>query len=124
MYLKDTALRDFGWQLMYTPSASRWVDTYLAARVAWDRFDVWVNEDDPDAELPPNPGDIEGWERTTSLDTDFVFETGIKFRVNVEAMKWLSWATDFWGFRAGIKNKGFWDISKLTYVFEIGAGAW
>jgi hypothetical protein len=108
MYLKDTALRD----------------TYLAAGVEWDRFDVWVNEDDPDAELPPNPGDIEGWERTTSLDTDFVFETGIKFRVNVEAMKWLSWATDFWGFRAGIKNKGFWDISKLTYVFEIGAGAW
>jgi hypothetical protein len=31
--------------------------------------------------------------------------------------------TDFWGIRMGLKNRGFWDIERLTYVFEIGAGS-
>jgi hypothetical protein len=124
MYVKDQRLRDFGWQLMYTPSASRWFDTYLAAGAEWDEERRWVNPEDPDAPLPPNPGDIEGWERKSFTETYFTLETGVKFRVNVEAIKWLSWATDFWGFRAGILNKGFFDIDKLTYVLEVGAGAW
>ncbi len=124
MYVKDQRLRDFGWQLMYTPSASRWFDTYLAAGAEWDKEERWVNPEDPDAPLPPNPGDIEGWERESFTETYFTLETGVKFRVNVEAIKWLSWATDFWGLRAGILNKGFFDIDKLTYVLEVGAGAW
>jgi hypothetical protein len=32
--------------------------------------------------------------------------------------------TDFWGVRIGIKNYGFFDIDKLTYVLEFGAGVW
>jgi hypothetical protein len=28
------------------------------------------------------------------------------------------------GFRAGVKNKGFFDIERLTYVLEFGAGVW
>jgi hypothetical protein len=124
MYIKDKDFRDFGWQLMYTPSASRWFDTYFAAGVEWDKDDRWVNEGDPDASVPDNPEEVPGWERVTFTDTDFTMETGIKFRVNVESMKFLSWATDFWGLRAGILNKGFFDINKLTYVIELGAGAW
>ena len=105
MYLKDKGLRDFGWMLMYTPSASRWIDTYLAAGVEWDDEVV------------------DGVKQT---DTDFVFETGLKFRVNMShsPLKFLTLLTDFWGFRAGILNKGFTDIDQLTYVLEIGAGAW
>ena len=107
MYLKDEDLRDFGWQAMYTPSASRWFDTYFAAGAEWDTYDS-PTEENPDA---------------TAKRTDFVLETGIKFRANVEAIKWLSWATPFWGFRFGIKNYGFSNIDRLTYVLEFGAGA-
>ncbi len=107
MYFKDEGWRDFGWQAMYTPSASRWFDGYFGAGVEWDTFD------DPTPENPDN----------TDTQTDFVLETGFKFRANVEAIKWLSWATPFWGARFGIKNYGFSNIDRLTYVIEFGAGA-
>jgi hypothetical protein len=105
MYAKDDHLQDFGWMLMYANSASRWIDSYLAMGAEWDREVV---------------------DGVKSTQTDFVLETGIKFRVNVttSALKFLSFATDFWGFRAGVKNYGFFDIDRLTYVLEFGAGAW
>lgn len=113
MYLKDTHLRDFGWMLMYTPSASRWIDSYLAAGAEWDTEDLAT---------PDEQG------KTTKTTTDFVMETGIKFRVNITKapvpFRYLGSLTEYWGFRAGIKNTGFFDITRLTYVFEIGAGVW
>jgi hypothetical protein len=117
MYLKDTDLRDFGWMLMYTPSASRWIDTYVAAGVEWDAFDVTT--DDDGNPLPPD-------QFREETDTDFVYEAGIKFRVNLSTspLKFLGFLTDFWGLRAGIKNHGFFDIEKLGYVIEFGAGVW
>jgi len=106
MYLKDTGLRDFGWQLMYTPSASRWFDTYIAAGAEYD-------EGDPPASGSRPPSN---W--------DFVLETGFKFRVDVtrSPLRFLPF-TDFWGVRFGVKNVGFPDISRLTYVIEFGAGS-
>jgi hypothetical protein len=105
VYLKDEGLRDFGWQATYMNSASRWFDTYFGAGVEVDEYETPTEED-------PNH---------TDTRTDFVLETGFKFRANVEAIKWLSWATPFWGFRAGIKNYGFSNIDRLTYVLEFGA---
>ncbi len=104
MYLKDK-LRDFGWMLLYTPSASRWIDTYFAAGVEWDSQVI---------------------DGTRSKDANFVLETGIKFRANISTspLRFLTFFTDFWGLRVGIKNKGFFDIERFTYVLEIGAGAW
>ncbi len=104
MYLKDR-FKDFGWMLLYTPSASRWVDTYFAAGVEWD---------------------IEVIDGTRSKDANFVLEKGIKFRANISTspLRFLTFFTDFWGLRVGIKNKGFFDIERFTYVLEIGAGAW
>jgi len=106
MYFTDD-FRDFGWMAMYTNSASRWFDTYFAAGAEWDEYDS-PTEENPDE---------------TAKRTDFVLETGFKFRANVEAIKWLSWATPFWGVRFGIRNYGFSDIDRLTYVIEFGAGA-
>lgn len=105
MYLKDEQLRDFGWMAMYTPSASRWIDSYFAAGVEWNT------------------------ERSGGKDVRddfFVLETGIKFRAQIghSPLKFLSFLTDFWGVRAGIKNTGAMDIDNLTYVLEVGAGAW
>ncbi|MDH3734128.1 MAG: hypothetical protein OEU54_11365 [Gemmatimonadota bacterium] len=115
MWLSDKGLRDFGWMLMYTPSASRWIDTYLGAGVEWDVTDVLT---DPDGEALPEP--------TTRSDTEFIYEAGVKFRVNLSTspLRFLGFLTDFWGLRVGIKNSGFSDIEKLTYVFEFGAGVW
>ena len=105
MYLKDDGLRDFGWMAMYAPSASRWIDTYFAAGAEWDE-------------------EIVDGER--QQDVEFVLETGLKFRAQIghSPLKFLTFLTDFWGFRAGIKNYGFFDIDRLTYVLEVGAGAW
>jgi len=105
MYLTSEVPRDFGWMAMYTPSASRWLDTYLAAGAERVRL-----------------RDTSG---TVVDDWDFVLETGLKFRVNVEhsPVKFLSFLTEYWGLRVGIKNRGFFDINKLTYVLEFGAGS-
>jgi hypothetical protein len=107
IYLQDKSLRDFGYNVLYTPSASRFLDPYFALGFEIDRYDI--------------PGT-----NTVGKRTDFVFETGIKFRGNVKfsPLKFLSVLTEFWGARVGIKNRGFMDIEELTYVFEIGAGVW
>jgi len=109
VYLKDKRLRDIGYMLHYTPSASRWMDGYLSAGWEWDKYDVY--EDDR-------------W--TTKTRNDFVMETGIRFRANLahSPFSFMSFLTDFWGIRAGIKNYGFFDIDRLTYVIEIGSGTW
>jgi hypothetical protein len=103
MYLKDTNLRDFGWTVVYMPSASRWVDTYVAAGYEAEAVD---NEDG-----------------SVTRSRDFVLETGFKFRANLAytPLRFLPF-TDFWGVRLGLKNRGFWTVDRLTYVIEIGAG--
>lgn len=109
MILKDYNLRDFSWMLLYTNSASRWIDGYFSAGAEWDVID-----------LP------EGSEKKTKTETNFVLETGIKFRVNITKspapLKYLGKLTEFWGFRAGVKNTGFFEINRLRYVLEFGAG--
>lgn len=104
LYLKDHGLRDFGAMVLYTPSASRWFDTYFAVGYERDKKDVM--------------GEVQTFD-------DFILESGVKFRVQVglSPFKFLTAITDFWGFRAGIKNYGFTDIERLTYIFELGAGA-
>lgn len=111
MYLKDTGFRDFGWQIMYAHSASRWIDSYFAAGYERDVEDV--------------PSDEATEPNQTVTNRFFVMETGLKFRVDIRVtpLKFLGALTPFWGLRAGIKNVGFPDIDRLTYVLEFGAGA-
>ena len=107
VYFKDTDLRDFGWLLHYTGSASRWVDGYVAA--GWER-DV-VDEAD-------------GSTRARNL---FVTETGVKLRVNIHhtPLRFLAkLGTDFWGLRVGIRMVDLWDFDRIGYVLEFGAGSW
>jgi len=107
LYFQGPQLQDFGWNILYTPSASRFLDPYFALGFEIDKTNI--------------PGTNE-----TESRTDFVFETGIKLRGNVKysPLKFLGFLSDFWGVRLGIKNRGFMDIDQLTYVFEIGAGVW
>jgi hypothetical protein len=104
IYLKDHRWRDFGWNVIYTPSASRWIDSYVSVGLEVDK------EDDP-------AGGVR-------RDTAFATETGIKFRGNISKspLGFLGALTDFWGLRVGVRYKGYKNFSELGYVVEIGAG--
>ncbi len=119
VYLKDFSPTDFGWQLLYTPSASRWLDGYLAAGLEVATYDVLQSPADsvPPGALPNT---------ATETRTDFTFETGIKFRgqISNSPLKFLTFLTDFWGLRLGIQSKGFVDIDRFAWVIEFGAGVW
>jgi hypothetical protein len=103
LYTSDKNLRDWGWMVMYTPSGSRWFDEYLAMGMDVNRFQ---NEDGSDGKTRA-----------------FVMEAGIKLRFRAPN-RLLGAITNFWGFRAGVKNVGGMDIDRFTYVLEIGAGVW
>ena len=107
IYFQDKELRDFGYGILYTPSASRFLDPYFSFGVEWDKYNIEGSEE-------------------IGQRTDFIFETGIKLRGNVKfsPLKFLSVFADLWGVRLGIKNRGFMEIKDLSYVFEIGAGVW
>ena len=106
LYFKDYKLRDIGYNLLYTTSASRWVDGYFAIGFEYDVYDT------PD-------GQESRWL--------FVTEPGIKFRANLKHSK-LSFltklGTNFWGLRIGVKYTGAWEFSEIGYVVEVGAGVW
>lgn len=103
IYFKDKKLRDFSWNVLYTASASRWVDGYFAFGWEWD-------EDD-----------------TGDVHNDPMTETGVKFRLNMShtPLSFLSkLGTDFWGVRIGVKNKGIFNWDSIGYAIEVGAGVW
>lgn len=109
IYLKDKDLRDFGWNIIYAPSASRWVDAYVSAG------------------LEINYEDIPGTEGETTRETKFASEIGMKLRLNIShtPFKFMTRLTDFWGMRFGIKYYGeVTDFEKIGFLFEIGAGTW
>jgi len=102
--LSDKKLRDITWQGLYTTSASRWIDGYIAAGAKWD-------------------------DNGTSTKAIFVTETGFKFRFDLAhtPFKFLTkLGTDFWGIRMGINYSGAnaWNLDHVGYAFEIGAGTW
>jgi hypothetical protein len=102
LYFQGSDLRDFGYNLLYTPSASRFSDLYFASGLEFTEKD------------------------SSKVETVFVLEAGIKFRGNVSysPLKFLSFLSPFWGLRLGIKNKGFMRVDKISYVLELGAGVW
>lgn len=107
VYWQDFRSTDFGYSILYTSSASRFLDPYFSAGI-----EINKTKD----------------EQTDSFKrkTEFVVESGLKFRANLKYsfLKFLSFLTDFWGIRIGVKNTGFSDIKRLNYVLEVGAGVW
>jgi hypothetical protein len=105
IYLKDHRLRDFGYNLMYMPSASRWIDGYFSVGLEVDK-----------------ETDSAG---VTRSNTAFTTETGMKFRGNVahSPLSFLSSLTHFWGLRVGVRYKGYAHFDEIGYVIEVGAGA-
>ena len=100
IYMRDTHLRDFGYNLLYTTSASRWIDGYFSLGYERDRAD-------------------DGSSRRY-----WCAETGFKFRANIRhsPLRFLAPLTDFWGLRIGTKADGLLPIERLGLVVEVGAG--
>jgi len=104
IYFKDTKLRDFGWNVMYTSSASRWLDGYFSGGLEVDVYDTTEGE---------------------MSRTGFVSETGIKLRGNIShsPISFLSFLSDFMGLRVGIRYRGFENFDEIGYIVEFGAGS-
>jgi hypothetical protein len=100
VYWKDKQLRDFGYNALYTTSASRWIDGYFSVGVERRMNDLGA---------------------TNWL---WVAETGFKFRANIKhsPLSFLSKLTDFWGIRIGLQYYGLLPVTELGYVVEIGGG--
>ena len=107
VYAEGDQLNNFGYNILYTPSASRFLDPYISFGLQVDNFFTNNSTD-------------------KIKKTDFVFETGIKIRGNVtySPLKFLRFLSPFWGLRLGVKNTGFMNINDLNYIIEIGAGVW
>lgn len=107
IYVQDFASPDFGYSILYTPSASRFLDPYFSAGIE-------INKSKDEST------------QSYKTQTEFVLETGIKIRANLKYsfLKFLTFLTDFWGVKVGVKNSGFSQINKLGYVIEVGAGVW
>jgi hypothetical protein len=101
VYLKDHRLRDFGYNVLYTHSASRWIDGYFSLGVERDE------EDDGQSQLY------------------WCAESGFKFRANIRhsALRFLAPITDFWGIRIGTKVDGLLPVTQVGLVIEVGTGA-
>ncbi len=102
--------KNFGYTLLFTPSASRWLDGYVAVGT----------ENNLKPEDPLNPG-------KNHYKWEFLVETGVKMRFNISTtflspLKKLG--TDFWGVRLGVRNFGFPEIDRLAFIVEVGAGVW
>ena len=90
----------------YSPSASRWVDSYFAIGVEWDRF-------------------VQDGVQMTERHT--VTEAGVKLRFDITRtpLRFLrKLGTSFFGVRVGFQFRGVWDFDRIGYVFEFGAGSW
>jgi hypothetical protein len=100
MFFKGHHLQDCAWNVMYTSSASRWIDGYFALGWEWNRD-------------------------TGSTESHFMTESGIKFRgtISTTPLRFLSkLGTDFWGLRVGLMTWGFADFDRIGYIVEVGAG--
>ena len=98
------AFRDVGLTVLYTPSASRWVDPYLSAGA-----------------------EVGSLARANPSSAAFVLEGGSKLRFNLERtpLRFLGYlGTNYWGARAGLRYVGFSEFETIGLIFEVGAGVW
>ena len=103
---KANYFKIFGHQFVHSPSASRWLDTYIG--LGYEFHEVNTNPE------------------KSKYDIFFVSEAGIKMRLNINntPFKFLRHlGTDFWGIKMGWKNVGLHPFIESGFVIEVGAGA-
>jgi hypothetical protein len=105
--------------LLFTPSASRWADYYLAAGArrqfvtTRERRTIETEQGrrEIDVLIPP--------------DWKIAVETGVRFRAKLPArLRPFVFGYSFGGMRFGLQALGFRQVDQFRFVWEIGAGAW
>jgi hypothetical protein len=106
-------------ELLFTPSASRWADTYLSGGVRRQfvttrerrTIDTELGRQEIDVVIPPS------WR--------IAVETGIKIRARLPAkLRPFVLGYTFGGMRFGLQAIGFRQVDQCRFIWEIGAGAW
>jgi hypothetical protein len=106
-------------ELLFTPSASRWADTYFSAG-ARRQFVTTRERRTIDTEQGRREIDV-----LVEPNWTIAVETGIKFRARIPTkMRPFVLGYTFGGMRFGIQALGFRNVDQLRFVWEIGAGAW
>ncbi len=101
-------VNEHGWgaDMLVTPSASRWVDWYVA--MGYESGLVRTHGGDDTPREPIN---------------SFATEFGLKFRVAVSGKaRWALFGYNFGGVRLGIRSNGFSRLQQPRVIVEIGAG--
>jgi hypothetical protein len=105
--------------LMYTPSASRFFDYYIAAG---PRYQYEPIQAKATIETEDGPKEITF---TKEPNWDLYWETGIKIRANVPGkIRPFVLGYQFAGLRVGVQALGVGRLEDIRLVFEVGAGAW
>lgn len=101
---------DFAVEAMIIGSAAKFWDSYVSVGVARERKRVRTSD---------------GLELSTGHETNFVAESGLKFRLRVAGkLRLLTFGYQFAGARIGVRGSGFDDIDQIRLIGEIGAGVW
>jgi len=87
---------DLGFEALFTPTATRFLNWYVSAGIG---------------------NDLDEWK--------FVAEGGLKVNVRVTGfLKTATLNSEFAGFRFGIRTAGFDKLSPIRFIVEIGIGGW
>lgn len=87
---------DLGFEALFTPTATRFLNWYVSAGIG---------------------NDLDEWK--------FVAEGGLKVNVRVTGfLKTATLNSEFAGFRFGIRTGGFDKLSPIRFIVEIGVGGW
>jgi hypothetical protein len=111
--------QDASGELLFTPSASRWADYYLAGGV---RRQFVTTRETRTLETEQGPRDV-----TVVVPPNWkiVVETGVKIRARLPAkMRPFVFGYSFGGLRFGLQALGFSSVEQFRFIWEIGAGAW
>jgi hypothetical protein len=111
--------RDATGELLFTPSASRWADYYVAGG---GRRQYVTTRETRTIETDRGPVDVEV---VVPPNWKLVVETGFRFRAKLPArMRPFVLGYTFGGLRVGLQALGFSRVDQFRFVWEIGAGAW
>jgi hypothetical protein len=111
--------RDVTGDLLFTPSASRWADYYLAGGV---RRQFVTTRESRTIETEQGRQEV-----AVLIEPDWkiAVEAGVKIRARLPAkMRPFVLGYSFGGLRFGVQALGFKQVDQLRFIWEIGAGAW
>jgi len=111
--------RDASAEILFTPSASRWADYYVAGGF---RRQFVTTRESRTIDTEQGPQEIT---EVVAPNSKIVFETGVKFRALLpRKVRPFVLGYNFGGLRFGLQALGFSRVEQFRFIWEIGAGSW